>query len=310
MTKHIKHGHGGHGHHGRSQGHGPTAHGHEGGDLDWDVMGPSLEHEAELGLQQYREAARWVAGLPAVREVRRVLDVGSGPGVITCLLAEEFPAAEIIAVDGTPVLLERVRARAERLDLGDRVRTLYAELPADLGKLAEADLIWAANSLHHMGDQRGVLAGFAGLLRPGGAVALVEGGLPTRQLPRDIGIGRPGLEARIDAAAADWFADMRATLPDARQETEDWNALFGEVGLKPQGTRSFLLDLPGPLSGLARDHVVENFARQREVLADRLTAEDLAVIDRLLDPADPAGLHRRDDVFVLSARTVQVAGRL
>lgn len=311
MTKHTEQVHGGHGHHGQTHGHGHAAHGHgpDAGDFDWDVMGPMLEQNAELGLGQYGEAARWVAGLPAAREVRRVLDVGSGPGVITCLLAEVFPEAEVIAVDGTPALLERARARAERLGLGDRVRTIHAELPQDLGKLVEADLIWAGNSLHHMGDQRGVLAGFAGLLRPGGAVALVEGGLPTRQLPRDIGIGGAGLEARIDAASADWFADMRAALPDARQETEDWNALFCAVGLKPQGTRSFLLDLPAPLTTLAREHVVETFARQREVLADRLSEEDLAVIDRLLDPADPAGLHRRDDVFVLSARTVQVAAR-
>lgn len=311
MTKHSEHGQGGNGHHGQGQGHGHAdhGHGHEGVDFDWDVMGPRLEQEAELGLGQYGEAARWIAGLRDAGEVRRVLDVGSGPGVITCLLAEVFPDAEIVAVDGTPALLERTRARAERLGLADRVRTLHAELPEGLGKLGDADLIWAANSLHHMGDQRGVLAGFAGLLRPGGAVALVEGGLPTRQLPRDIGIGRAGLEARIDAVTSNWFADMRAALPDARREAEDWNALFGAVGLKPRGTRSFLLDLPAPLSGPAREHVVDSFARQREMLGDRLSAEDLAVIDRLLDPADPAGLHRRDDVFLLSARTVHVAGR-
>ncbi|MGW2857144.1 hypothetical protein ACWDAZ_36405, partial [Streptomyces sp. NPDC001215] len=28
---------------------------------------------------------------------------------------------------------------------------------------------------------------------------LLEGGLPARFLPRDIGIGRPGLQARLDA---------------------------------------------------------------------------------------------------------------
>ncbi|GAA3008096.1 class I SAM-dependent methyltransferase [Streptomyces fulvorobeus] len=309
MTRHTEHGH--HSSQGHSQGHGHAAHGHGGdaGEFDWDVMGPMLERNGELGLGQYGEAARWVAGLPTAPRVRRVLDIGSGPGVITCLLAEVFPEAEVVAVDGTPALLERARARAERHGLGDRVRTLHAELPDGLSRLGEADLIWAGNSLHHLGDQRAVLAGFAGLLRPGGAVALVEGGLPPRQLPRDIGIGRAGLEARIDAASADWFAEMRAALPDAKRETEDWSALFGAAGLEPRGTRSFLLDLPAPLPAPAREHVVETFARQREVLADRLAAEDVAVLDRLLDPADPAGLYRRDDVFVLSARTVHVAGR-
>ncbi|MFF3001865.1 hypothetical protein ACFVTF_03530 [Kitasatospora sp. NPDC057940] len=31
--------------------------------------------------------------------VHRVLDVGSGPGVVTCLLARTFPDAEVVAVD-------------------------------------------------------------------------------------------------------------------------------------------------------------------------------------------------------------------
>lgn len=287
-----------------------TGHGHASHDeVDWAVMGPMLERNAELGSPLYEEAARWIAAVPTAPEVRRVLDIGSGPGVITCLLAEVFPEAEVVAVDKTPALLERARDRAARHGLSERVRTLNAELPRDLGMLGEADLIWAGNALHHIGDQRGLLSGFAGLLRPGGSIALAEGGLPTRQLPRDIGIGRAGLETRLDAVTADWFDGMRAALPGAVREVEDWSALFTAVGLEPQGTRSFLLDLPAPLAEAARDHVVAGFARQREMLADRLAAEDIAVLDRLLDPDDPAGLRHRPDVFLLSARTVHLARR-
>ncbi|MFF2961647.1 class I SAM-dependent methyltransferase [Streptomyces sp. NPDC057963] len=278
-------------------------------DLDWDVLGPQLEQEAELSRLQYEEAARWIAGLPTAPRVRRVLDIGSGPGVISCLLAEVFPEAEVVAVDGTPALLERTRARAQRLGLGDRVRTRRAELPDDLDELGEADLIWAGNALHHMGDQRAVLAGFAALLRPGGTVALVEGGLPPRRLPRDIGMGQPGLEARLDAINAEWFEGMRTSLPGAKRETEDWSALFTAVGLDPQGTRSFLLDLPAPLSEPARDYVVAEFTRRRETFEEALTAEDVAVLDRLVDPEDPAGLRLRPDVFLLMARTVHLGRR-
>ncbi|MFD4689988.1 class I SAM-dependent methyltransferase [Streptomyces sp. NPDC058463] len=302
MSKHTAHGHG----HGHTHAH---AHAHRTEDLDWDTVGPSLEEEAELSRPQYEAAARWIAELPEAQHVRRVLDVGSGPGVISCLLAEVFPAAEIVAVDGTPALLERTRARAERHGLGERVRTVHAELPKDLGRLGEADLIWAGNSLHHIGDQRGLLAGFAGLLRPGGVVALLEGGLAARQLPRDIGIGRPGLEARLDALHAARFEDMRAGLPDSTREIEDWSALLTAVGLSPQGTRSFLLDLPAPLTGVARDRTVTEFARRREAFADRLTAEDAATLDRLLEPGAPEGLGLRPDLFLLSARTVHLARR-
>ncbi|SFX69514.1 class I SAM-dependent methyltransferase [Streptomyces atratus] len=292
------------GHHDHTHGHH-----HDAGDIDWDVMGPQLEQEAEVSRPQYEAAARWIAGLPTAPKVRRVLDIGSGPGVITCLLAEMFPEAEVVAVDGTPALLERTRNHAERLGLGDRVRTHEADLPEGLGGLEEADLIWVGNALHHMGDQRAVLAGFAALLRPGGTVALVEGGLQPRRLPRDIGIGRPGLEARLEAINAARFEDMRAALPGATRETEDWSALFTAVGLAPQGTRSFLLDLPAPLSDRARDHVVTEFARRRQMFEEELTAEDIAALDRLLDPDDPAGLLRRPDVYLLSARTVHLGRR-
>ncbi|WP_371633936.1 methyltransferase domain-containing protein [Streptomyces sp. NBC_01259] len=298
----------GHGHrHDSSHGHGHRhesghAH-HHGSDLDWDAIGPLLEKNAELSTGQYTEAARWIAGLPGAPEVRRVLDIGSGPGVVACLLAEVFPEAEVVAVDGTPALLERTRDRAKRLGLGDRVTTLHADLPAELDRAGEADLIWAGNALHHMGDQRAALAGFAGLLRPGGTVALVEGGLQPRHLPRDIGFGRPGLEERLDVIQAETFEQMRADLPGTKRETENWAALFTAVGLDPHGTRSFLLDLPAPLSEVARNHVIDNFTRRRETLGERLDAEDNALLDRLTDPEDPAGLHRRADTFLLLART-------
>ncbi|MFE7358435.1 class I SAM-dependent methyltransferase [Streptomyces sp. NPDC057543] len=309
MSQHTDHGHQHTATHGHRHNDPTHVHHHGTTEFDWDVMGPLLEQNAELSRPQYEEAARWIAGLPTAPNVRRVLDIGSGPGVISCLLAEVFPEAEVVAVDGTPALLERTRARAQRLGLGDRVRTQQAEIPESLDALGEADLIWVGNALHHMGDQRAVLAGFAALLRPGGTIALVEGGLPPRQLPRDIGIGRPGLEARLDAITADWFEDMRASLPGTKRETEDWSALFTAVGLDPQGTRSFLLDLPAPLSEPARDHVIAEFTRRREMFEEVLPAEDVAVLDRLLDPEDPAGLRQRPDVFLLMARTLHLGRR-
>ncbi|MFD3973142.1 class I SAM-dependent methyltransferase [Streptomyces cyaneofuscatus] len=312
MSSHAGHGH--HDAHAHAHTHAHT-HLHGSGaagadtEFDWNVMGPMLEQEAELNSGPYEEAARWIAALPTAPTVRRVLDIGSGPGVVTCLLAEVFPEAEVVAVDPTPALLERTEARARRLGLSDRVRTLEAELPQDADRLGEADLIWAGNSLHHMGDQRAALAGFAGLLRPAGTVALLEGGLPTRRLPRDLGIGRPGLEARMDAASAARFDRMRTELPDARRETEDWSALIAAVGLTPQGTRSFLLDLPAPLSAPAREHVITKLTREYEVFGELLDADDRAVLEQLLDPEDPAGVHHRSDVYLLTARTVHLGRR-
>lgn len=285
------------------------SHHHDTTHIDWDELGPLLERGAELQNPLYRQAAAWLGELLPAAGVRRILDIGSGPGVLTALLAEAFPYAEVVAVDATEPLLARARARAERAGLGDRVRTSHAELPDNSEELGEADLIWAGNSVHHIGDQRGVLADFARLLRPGGLLAVVEGGLPSRHLPRDIGIGRPGLEGRIDAAAGEWFIRMRAELSGTKDEVEDWRALLGAAGLTPSGTRSFLLDIPAPVPEVVREQLVSAFAWQRKILDGLLSAEDLALLDRLLDPEDPQGLRHRPDVYLLTARTVHTARR-
>ncbi|MFF7814315.1 class I SAM-dependent methyltransferase [Streptomyces roseolus] len=303
---HTSHGdHGSHGDHSHTPAH-AHSHGHDTG-LDWGRLAPLLEAQAEVAGGAYREAAAWLGTLVPPSGVRRLLDVGSGPGVITTVLAEAFPYAEAVAVDGTPELLERARARAEAQGLGARVSTLRAELPEETGSLGEADLLWAGNSLHHIGDQRAALADFAKLIRPGGLIALVEGGLTPRHLPRDIGIGRPGLEARFDAEHADWFARMRAELPGSTREPDDWRALFAAAGLTPAGTRTFLVDVPAPVPQVVRELAVHHFGRLREGFGEHLGAEDRATLDRLLDPADEQSLHHRTDLFHLTAHTVHTA---
>ncbi|MDT0465080.1 class I SAM-dependent methyltransferase [Streptomyces gibsoniae] len=305
--------HGEHGEHGGHDGqgrHGQHAHhGHQGEtDIDWAVMAPMLESQAELFAPLYRTVMAWLA--QETPRPGQIVDTGSGPGVVSALFAESFPGARVVAVDGSGPLLERARARAARLGLTDRFDTLTGELPDVLAELDyPADLLWASNSLHHLGDQRAALAAFAEHLAPGGTLALLEGGLPARFLPRDIGIGRPGLQARLDAVESEWFARMRAELPGTVAEAEDWPALLTAAGLKHSGTRSFLLDLPAPVDDRARTYVASVLTRLREALDDGLDAEDRATLDRVLDPEDEASVHRRTDVFVLKAYTVYTAVR-
>ncbi|MBX9362215.1 trans-aconitate 2-methyltransferase [Streptomyces sp. WAC04114] len=287
------------------QGHG---HHHDHTDIDWAAMAPMLESEAELFTSMYDRALAWLAR--EVTEPGLIVDAGSGPGVVSCLFAETFPGARIVAVDGSEPLLERARARAERQGVADRFSTVVGELPDVLDELDyPADLLWASRTLHHLGDQRAGLAAFAARLAPGGTLALMEGGLPARFLPRDIGIGRPGLQARMDALEEEWFTKMRQDLRGHVAEPENWPALLSAAGLKHTRTHSFLLDLPAPASDRARAHVVDRLTRFRDTLAEGLDHDDRATLDRLLDPGDAASVHRRQDVFVLAAHTVHTAVR-
>ncbi|TCO60607.1 class I SAM-dependent methyltransferase [Actinocrispum wychmicini] len=281
-----------------------TAHSHP-DTIDWEAMATHLENNGELQLPVLRRtAARLKELLGAEKQVRRVLDVGSGPGVMTCVLAEAFPGAETVAVDGTPALLDRARTRAGRLGVGDRVTVHHTELPEGLTGLGTADVIWSSRVVHHLGDQQAALAGLADLLTPGGMLAVAEGGLPMRFLPRDIGIGVPGLQARLDAEEARWFQTMRSELPNSTSVIEDWPAMFTRAGLKDVGTFTYLLDLRAPLGDTARSFLHDHLTRMRTGLNESLDAADLATLDVLIDPDAPEGILRRPDAFLLSATTV------
>lgn len=299
--------HGGHGH----GGHGGHGHGHD-TEIDWEEMSDHLVAAGELQLPALRDVAARLHALldGTAHEVRKVLDVGSGPGVMTCVFAEEFGAAEAVAVDGSQPLLDRALTRAAALGLDGRVGVRAAELngglPADLGP---ADLVWSSKAVHHLGDQQGALGALAGALRPGGVLAVAEGGLPLRFLPRDIGLGVPGLSARLDAVQEEWFDVMRAELPGSTPAVEDWPGMLREAGLTGVTSFTCLLDLPAPLTGAGRDYLLAHLTRIREKVGGELLSQaDRDTLAVLTDPDAPEGILRRPDAYLLMGVTVH-AGR-
>ncbi|WP_436771612.1 class I SAM-dependent methyltransferase [Yinghuangia sp. YIM S09857] len=284
------------------------SHSHGDHDVDWEEMGTLLERGAELQIVALEQTASWLGELAGGGgAVSRVLDVGSGPGVATCVLAEAFPSAEVVAVDQADGLLDRVRARAAERGLAGRVVAQKADLPEEFDALPTADLVWTRDVVHHLGDQQGALRDLAARLRPGGILAVGERGLPLRFLPRDIGIGQPGLQPRLEAANEAGFAAMRAELPGSVSLVEDWPAMLAAAGLVPTGSRTFLTDHPAPLGMAAREQLHRHLTRLRSMLADELGADDLDTLDRLIDDGAPTGILWRPDAFYLTATTVHTA---
>lgn len=207
----------------------------------------------------------------------------------------------MVAVDQSPALLERVRTRS-----AGRIATRQVDLPDEFGRLGTADLIWSANAIHHLSDQQAALTALATSLRPGGLLAVAERGLPVRFLPRDIGLGRPGLQARLDAGNENGFTTMRAELPGV-DEVEDWPAMLARAGLVPTGTRTFLTDLPTPLGLPAREYLHTRLARQRDQFGEYLNDEDRTTVEALLHADAPTSILWRPDAFYLTATTVHTA---
>lgn len=280
-------------------------------EIDWAEHTDHLSRAARTDAEWYQS----VAGSLVCPRDRLLADVGcGGAGMAAALATVAPPEAQVVAIDGDDDVLAAAQQNLTASGAGSRVRLTRADMAGDPGKLAaalggKADLIWASAVVHHAGDQQAAVNALAGLLAAGGRLALAEGGLRARHLPWDVGVGRPGLELRLDAAQDRWFTTMRAQLPDSVPMPYGWTAALRSAGLVDVTTRSVLIERPPPLGTEDVHTVVDRLTHwvDRVRALDLLDADDVAAWNRLLDVDDPAWLGNRDDVFVLEARSVHTA---
>ena len=286
----------GHGHHDHRAGGEP---GHHHDETDEAGLAELLDLDGVV-LRGYLDAVvSWVAQA-AGPAVGRVVDLGAGTGTGTVALARRFPDAQVLAVDASAGMLARLEAAAAAAGVGDRVRTLVADLDAGWPAVADVDLAWAALSLHHVAEPERVLGQVRDALQPGGLLAVTEMATPTRFLPDDLGTGRPGLELRCHAAL-----DAQ---PAPFDRYPDWDAALARAGFADVQRRSFTLT-PGTPDPATGEYARSYLSRIRPRLADDLDADDLATLDLLLDDASPQGLRQRRDLQVQGRRTGWLARR-
>ena len=282
--------------------------GHHEEPAEWADQLRVLERDGQIGEPWLAAAIDWLAGLTPA-PVRRLVDIGAGPGVAATLFAEALPHAEVVAFDPSPVLLERAQQRARERGLLNRFHVKHGSVGADLAGLERADLLWCSRVLHHLPDPGEGIAQLAQVLTDDGLLAIAEGGLPMRFLPGGYGVAHAGFVSRLDAALAD-FAQEKWEMTDAAVGGDrDWPLVIADAGLEHLVSRTFVLDLPAPLDGAVRDYVVDRFAELPEKIGARLDETDARALSRLNDPSDPAALVNRPDLFLLTAYTVHVGRR-
>ncbi|TDV35400.1 class I SAM-dependent methyltransferase [Actinophytocola oryzae] len=287
------------------------AHTHTHDNIDWPTRLAALRRADDLDAESNRHVADRLVRLLGATAAPVVVDIGSGGGGMSAAFAGALAAhgggrvvlsdavVELLdaatthvraVADGTPVVVESVQADASSDNLADQ--------------LPQADLVWASRVVHHLPDQQKAIDGLARMLAPGGWLALSEGGLATRCLPWDLGIGEPGLGNRLTAARDRWFVGMRAEMPGTRSLPVGWNKALEAAGLSGVCSFSYVVDHPAPASEEVRQSVVDWMAWVAKVGEDLLSESDRATVARLVDPHDDAYVGGRDDVFILGASTV------
>ncbi|WP_439376982.1 class I SAM-dependent methyltransferase [Amycolatopsis lexingtonensis] len=282
-------------------------------DIDWADRLAQLRMADALDAEALTPVARRLLAVAAERPT--VVDVGSGAGGMSVLFARELARAgggTVVLVDTTPELLAEAQ-RAVTEAAGDAVEVIGRSADLSDPELAEqvpaADLVWAAGVVHHVSDQQAALRSLAGLLRPGGVLAIAEGGLDLRCLPWELGVGRPGLEQRLLAARGEWFARMRAETDGSVPMPYGWPRALREAGLEDVESFGALIDHPAPGSDRLREYVLHRVGWLADSVGEWLAADDREAIAALTDPGSPDFLGHRDDLFLFGAKAIH-CGRL
>ena len=157
-----------------------------------------------------------------LRGDERVMDAGCGSGRVTELLAERLPRGSVVAVDGSPSMIEGARARLARF--GSRIDFLVADLGRPIPIAEPVDAVLSTATFHWVPDHDALFRNLAAVLRPRGRLVAQCGGAgniaSVQRVLASIGDGWLGPvhfetpEATTDRLAAAGFTDIHCWLTD------------------------------------------------------------------------------------------------
>ncbi len=136
----------------------------------------------------------------ALAAPRSVVDLGCGAGNVTRLLAQRWPAADVLGVDNSQPMLDRARAATADLP---RVHYAAADLAA-WAPSAPADLVYSNAALHWLPAHAALFPRLIATVAEGGTLAV--------QMPDNFGAPSHTAVAEL-AASARWRDRLGTLLP-------------------------------------------------------------------------------------------------
>lgn len=132
-----------------------------------------LKMQRKLGRFYLKNFLRIVAGLG---KSGSFLEIGPGPGYQTSIIAQQFPGAEITALEYSGDMVSIAKEYSEAQGTGESVRFIHgsvedAELVKSLGMF---DLAYSAFSLHHWPDPVKAVSNLYGVLNDNGVMLLYD----------------------------------------------------------------------------------------------------------------------------------------
>jgi ubiquinone/menaquinone biosynthesis C-methylase UbiE len=134
--------------------------------LSWEEIYARQEGRAAL-------VGPWMAAL-GLEPGDRVLEIGSGPGFVSLMLADRVgPAGVVYAVDRSAAALAYLSRLQEERGVANIERLVADAATLDLGE-RRADAALVSMVLHHADDPGGIIRNVTRLLSPGALVLIAE----------------------------------------------------------------------------------------------------------------------------------------
>ena len=138
--------------------------------------------------------------LTALNKSGRFLEIGTGPGYQTAIIAEDHPNSEIVGLEPSPDMVRIATDYVAEKGLSERIRFVEGtveegELVAGLGAF---DLVYSTFSLHHWADAARALHNLNRSLASGGAMVIFD--FERRWLQYYLMPGPRGMRESIKAA--------------------------------------------------------------------------------------------------------------
>ncbi len=175
----------------------------------WDREALTFDDEPDHGLADVAVRAAWrdllLEVLPPAPA--RVADLGCGTGTLARLLVEEGYVVD--GLDLSPEMVERARAKVPESTIVVGDASDPSLRPGAYDVVLSRHVLWA------MPDPRAAIANWVALLRPNGAVVLVEGrwgtgaGLTAREAEQIVRTVRSDVEVRPMLDRVYWGKEVR-----------------------------------------------------------------------------------------------------
>jgi SAM-dependent methyltransferase len=235
-----------------------------------------------------------------LKQGMRVLDAGCGTGEALRWLCDAVaPQGTVVGID-----LAAAHVSAARASAAERVLVLQADVRQPPLAPRSFDLVWSVNTINHLREPLAGVQVLAGLLCPGGRIAVGQSSL----MPEMFFAWDSRLERLTTEAVRRYYRDRYSLSEGDLADTRSIVGLLRRAALRNVRAQTLIIERVSPLNLADEAYLLEAIFRGTwgERLRPYLSGEDYDELTALCDPWHPAFALRRPDFHFLQTFTVAV----